>query len=420
MQSSLFNNGKAVSFIVDGEAKPHKPTSKTNTKSLLLSNPKLSSPLTFQPIPSSLSILKSTSQTNLTKPHFFQTTTNKYIPPLYSANSDSITTNEGGDGSGRSLRGRGWIELVGEVLSTAFPIWVALGCFLGLVKPNSFYWIQPQLTIIGITITMLGMGMTLTFDDWKGALAMPKEVVAGFVLQYSVMPLSGFFVSKLLRLPSYYAAGLILVACCPGGTASNIVTYLARGNVALSVLMTAASTLSAVVMTPFLTAKLAGQFVAVDAAGLLVSTLQVVLLPVLFGALLNQYCRSLVNVVSPLMPPIAVVTVALLCGNAISRNASAILMSGHQVVLAVCLLHASGFFFGYVLSRFLGIDVSSSRTISIEVGMQNSVLGLVLAGQHFGDPLTAVPCAVSSVCHSIFGSLLAGIWRYNTPKHKQD
>ncbi|OVA18935.1 Bile acid:sodium symporter [Macleaya cordata] len=271
---------------------------------------------------------------------------------------------------------------------------------------------------------MLGMGMTLTLDDLRGALAMPKEVISGFILQYSVMPLSAFFVSKLLRLPSHYAAGLILVGCCPGGI--QILTSLMhlRGNVALSVLMTAASTMSAVVMTPFLTAKLAGQFVAVDAAGLLMSTLQVVLLPVLVGALLNQYFQSFVKMVSPLMPPIAVVTVAVLCGNAIAQNASAILMSGRQVVLATCLLHASGFFFGYVLARLLKVDVSSARTISIEVGMQNSVLGVVLAGQHFGNPLTAVPCAVSSVCHSIFGSVLAGIWRCTTAtttaENKQD
>ncbi|KAA8524050.1 hypothetical protein F0562_010519 [Nyssa sinensis] len=142
------------------------------------------------------------------------------------------------------------------------------------------------------------------------------------------------------------------------------------GNVASSVLMTAASTLSAVAMTPFLTAKLAGQFIAVDAAGLLMSTLQVVLLPVLAGAFLNQYFQSMVKFVSPLMAPIAVATVAVLCGNAIAQSASAILMSGRQVVLAAALLHASGFFFGYVLSRMLGIDVSSSHTISIEVGMQ--------------------------------------------------
>ncbi|KAI3965885.1 hypothetical protein MKX01_010842 [Papaver californicum] len=139
-------------------------------------------------------------------------------------------------------------------------------------------------------------------------------------LKYSIMPLSAFLVSKLLNLPSYYAAGLILVGCCPGGTTSNIVTYIARGNVALSVLMTAASTISAVVMTPFLTPKLAGQFVAVDATGLLMSTLQVVLLPVLLGALLNQYCQSFVKTVSPVMPPIAVATVAVLCGNAVAQK----------------------------------------------------------------------------------------------------
>ncbi|KAL0545740.1 hypothetical protein IC582_015631 [Cucumis melo] len=327
------------------------------------------------------------------------------VPPLRcepSSNGNSIQGE-------RSLMQ--WIELIGEALSTAFPVWVALGCVLGLLRPASYAWVQPRWTVLGITLTMLGMGMTLTLDDLRGALAMPKELISGFVLQYSVMPISGFLVSKLLNLPSYYAAGLILVGCCPGGTASNIVTYIARGNVALSVLMTATSTMAAVIMTPFLTAKLAGQFVAVDAAGLLMSTLQIVLLPVLGGAFLNQYFHGLVRFVSPFMPPIAVGTVAVLCGHAIAQSSSAIRISGQQVVLAAALLHASGFFFGYVLARLLGIDIASSRTISIEVGMQNSVLGVVLASQHFGNPLTAVPCAVSSVCHSIFGSVLAGIWR---------
>ncbi|GAB2284294.1 Probable sodium/metabolite cotransporter bass1, chloroplastic [Dionaea muscipula] len=153
-------------------------------------------------------------------------------------------------------------------------------------------------------------------------------------------------------------------------------------------------------MTPFLTTKLAGQYIAVDAVGLLASTLQVVLLPVLAGAFLSQYFQGLVRFVSPLMPPIAVGTVAVLWGNVISLNSSAILASGRQVMLGASLLHMSGFFFG-LLSRVLGVDESSSRTISIEVGMQNSVLGVVLATQHFGNPLTAVPCAVSSVCHSV-------------------
>ncbi|RVW82002.1 putative sodium/metabolite cotransporter BASS1, chloroplastic [Vitis vinifera] len=201
------------------------------------------------------------------------------------------------------------------------------------------------------------------------------------------------------------------------------------------------------VMTPFLTAKLAGQFVAVDAVGLLMSTLQIVLLPVLGGAFLNQYFQGLVKLFS--------CDAHHCCCNCSCsmwecncQNASAILMSGRQVVLAAALLHASGFFFGYILSRILGLDVSSSRTISIEVGMQmkwqrfsslpsimvwcvvnvlihwsmfqNSVLGVVLATQHFGNPLTAVPCAVSSVCHSVFGSVLAGIWRRSPPVKVQD
>ncbi|KAK4439085.1 putative sodium/metabolite cotransporter BASS1, chloroplastic [Sesamum alatum] len=354
-------------------------------------------------------------QSRLEKPVFVVSptthlTSKPRLEPLRCGNSSNVLTTDK----------KSWIEAFGEAISTAFPVWVALGCLLGLVRPASFNWVQPKWTVMGITVTMLGMGMTLTFDDLRGALAMPKELFSGFMLQYSVMPLSAYFVSKLLNLPSHYAAGLILVGCCPGGTASNIVTYIARGNVALSVLMTAASTLAAVVMTPFLTAKLAGQYVAVDAAGLFKSTLQVVLLPVLAGAFLNQYFQSLVKVVSPLMPPIAVATVAVLCGNAIAQSSSAILMSGQQAVLAVVLLHTSGFFFGYALSRMLGIDVSSSRTISIEVGMQNSVLGVVLATQHFGDPLTAVPCAVSSVCHSIFGSALAGIWRRSIPSKTED
>ncbi|KAE8713011.1 putative sodium/metabolite cotransporter BASS1 [Hibiscus syriacus] len=246
--------------------------------------------------------------------------------------------------------------------------------------PSSFNWMTPKWSIYGLTLTMLGMGTTLTLDDLRGALAMPKELIAGFVLQYTVMPLSGCFLSKLLNLPSHYAAGLILVGCCPGGTASNIVTYLAGGNVALSVLMTAASTLSAVnsgnidhhssknrlgyyiIMTPFLTTKMAGKYVAVDAVGLRNTTLQVVLLPVLAGAFLNQYFSGLVKPVSPLMLSIAVVT----------------------------------------------------------VGILNMLLGLVPAAQHFRNPPTAVPCAVSSVSHSVLGSLLARICRSNAPKQKQE
>ncbi|EEC77159.1 hypothetical protein OsI_15620 [Oryza sativa Indica Group] len=210
-----------------------------------------------------------------------------------------------GGGSGALEAGVvGWRDLllqVGEVLSLGFPVWVASACAVALWRPPAFLWVSPMAQIVGISFTMLGMGMTLTLDDLKTALLMPKELASGFLLQYSFL-------------------------------------------------------------TPLLTSKLAGQYVAVDPMGLFVSTSQVVLAPVLLGALLNQYCNGLVQTI--------------------------------------------------------GIDISSSRTISIEVGMQNSVLGVVLASKHFGNPLTAVPCAVSSVCHSVYGSLLAGIWRSLPPNDK--
>ncbi|GJM95859.1 hypothetical protein PR202_ga12639 [Eleusine coracana subsp. coracana] len=253
------------------------------------------------------------------------------------AASSEVPEGGGGDGTVRGL-----IVRVGEALSLGFPVWVASACALALWRPPAFLWVGSTARMVGLSFTMLGMGMTLTLDDLKTALLMPKELAVGFLLQYTFM-------------------------------------------------------------TPLLTSKLAGQYVAVDPVGLFISTSQVVLAPVLLGALLNQYCNGLVHLVSPLMPFIAVATVAVLCGNAIAQNASAILASGVQVVLSVGCLHASGFFFGYVLSRILGIDTASSRTISIEVGMQNSVLGVVLASKHFGNPLTAVPCAVSSVCHSVYG-----------------
>ncbi|XP_039022910.1 probable sodium/metabolite cotransporter BASS1, chloroplastic [Hibiscus syriacus] len=329
-----------------------------------------------------------------------------------------------------------WVEWVGEGISSAFPLWFYLACLLLFFKPSSFSWITPEWSTFGLTLTMFGMGTTLTLDDFRGALAMTKELITGFVLQYTVMPLSAFLVSKFLNLPCDAAASLILFGCCPGAAASNIVTYLARGNVALSVLMTAASTLSAVIMTPFLTAKHAGKYVAVDAVGLLVSTLQVVLLPVLGGAFLKQYFNGLVKFVSPLTPTIAAGTLGIQCGNVIissyrhllvakaffralifSDSAFVILIYGVQVPVSA-LFHASGFFFGYILSRMLGLDVASSRTISIEVGMKNVVLGVVIATQYLQDPSSPVTFAVSGICQTIIGSVLAGIWRRDVPKQK--
>jgi BASS family bile acid:Na+ symporter len=219
-------------------------------------------------------------------------------------------------------------------------------------------------------------------------------------------------VATTLGLDTPFAVGLILVACCPGGTASNVVTYIARADVALSVLMTTCTTLGAVVLTPLLTKLLAGRLVEVDAWGLFLSTLQVVVLPVAAGVAINRFLPRVVRTVMPVAPLVSVITIALVCASIIGQNAAAVLGSGPQLLLAVVLLHAIGFGVGYLFARLLGYDRIVARTISIEVGMQNSGLGVVLAQKHFpAEPLTAVPCAISSVVHSVIGSLLAGWWR---------
>jgi bile acid:Na+ symporter, BASS family len=248
-------------------------------------------------------------------------------------------------------------------------------------------------------------------EDFRSLRSMPRAIFFGFCAQFTIMPLLGWGIAHVLRLPTPFAVGLILVGCCPGGTASNVVTYLARANVALSVAMTMVSTFAAVLMTPLLTRLLAGALVEVDAAALLWSTLQVVVLPVAVGVLLNRWAPKLVAASLSISPLIAVVTIALICSSIIGQSAAAIRESAFELLLAVFLLHAGGFGLGYLAARWMGWDMNVSRTISIEVGMQNSGLGVVLARRHFADPLTAVPCAISSVMHSTLGSLLAAKWR---------
>lgn len=292
-----------------------------------------------------------------------------------------------------------------------FPLWVLLGGVLALVHPPLFTWFSGPAIVWGLALIMLGMGITLSVDDFKGVARMPRAVALGFVAQYTIMPLAGWAVASALDLPTPFAVGLILVACCPGGTASNVVTYLARANVALSVLMTMCSTFGAIFMTPLLTRWLAGTLVPVDAWGLFLSTLQVVLLPILLGVALHHVTPRLVGAVQPVAPLVAVVTIVMICSSVIAQSADAVIASGARLLLAVFALHAIGFAVGYAATRVIGYGKMVSRTVSIEVGMQNSGLGVVLARQHFADPLTAVPCAISSVFHSVIGSALAAVWR---------
>ena len=299
-----------------------------------------------------------------------------------------------------------------ERLANAFPIWVAGACGLALIAPELFIWFHGPLIVAGLAVIMLGMGMTLSLADFTRVATRPLAVVAGVIAQFLIMPLAGWGIATAFGLPAPFAVGLILVACCPGGTASNVVAYIARADVALSVVMTTCSTLAAVALTPLLTQALAGRFVTVDTLGLFVSTVQVVVLPVAAGVILNRFAPAVVRGVLPAAPLVSVLLIALVCGSIIGQNAATVRESGLRLLAAIVLVHAAGFALGYGFARLLGFPIVTARTISIETGMQNSGLGVVLARRHFAaEPLTAVPGAISALVHSVLGSLLATWWR---------
>ncbi|MBP9733380.1 MAG: bile acid:sodium symporter family protein [Candidatus Omnitrophica bacterium] len=297
-----------------------------------------------------------------------------------------------------------------NLLTNLFPVWVLAGAVLALAKPELFTWFSGPMIPWGLAVIMLGMGLTLSPKDFEGVIRDPKRVALGVMLQYTVMPFLGWLLGYLFRLPMPLAAGLILVSACPGGTASNVVAFIAKADVALSVTMTSVSTLLAVLMTPTLTAWLAGSRIDVNGWGLFWSTVQVVILPVLTGVLLNKFIPSVTRRILPASPLVAVIFITLIVASIVGQGKAQIFEAGWTLIAAVFCLHAFGFGLGYAAAAVVARDRMTSRTVSIEVGMQNSGLGAVLARQNFADPLVAIPSAISSVFHSVIASALAGIW----------
>jgi bile acid:Na+ symporter, BASS family len=301
-------------------------------------------------------------------------------------------------------------------MTTLFPLWVILGCVWAWFQPTPWAalrtFIEP-----GLGLIMLGMGLTLRVEDFAAVARQPKLVALGVVAQFLIMPLSGWAIATLFRLQPGLAIGLILVACCPGGTASNVICYLAKANVALSVLMTMSSTLVAVVATPLLTRWLAGAWLPVDAWALFRSMLVVVLLPLACGVAANtafgklrhpEKIRRWVDAVGPLFSSLLVV---MIVGSIVAAKKTEITAAAGHLFLSVLMLHVCGFFLGYVFALAFGCGESLRRTISIEVGMQNSGLGAALAAKHFPHMAMApVPAAISAVFHCLIGSLLAAWW----------
>ncbi len=321
----------------------------------------------------------------------------------------------------------GKMERLFTRLANAFPVWVVVGAGLAFLEPRTATWFEPTWIPFFLGIIMLSMGLTLTWQDFVRVLELPRSVFLGVGLQYGVMPGLGFLLAHLFNLPPDFMIGLILVACCPGGTASNVVCFIARLNVALSVTLTTVSTLLAVILTPLLTTwlvtsvseSLTGQAIQVDTLGLLVNTFQVVVLPVTAGVLLNQFFHGWVKRVTPFTPLLAVLSIVFIVDFILAVKKDAILTSGGPLAMAIVILHLLGFLMGYGLSRLVGRPDADARTISVEVGMQNSGLATELARSNFpAFGLATVPGAISALTHCILGSLVAGISRWVPVKEK--
>ncbi|KAL2477621.1 putative sodium/metabolite cotransporter BASS1 [Forsythia ovata] len=329
--------------------------------------------------------------------------------------------------------------------ASLYPIYVTVGGVVACLRPSTFSWFvkrAPTSYSLTLGFIMLAMGITLELKDLINLFVQrPLEILFGCAAQYTIMPAFGMAISKFLGLSQSLSVGLILLACCPGGTASNVVTLIAQGDVPLSIVMTVCTTLGAVILTPLLTKILAGTYVPVDAVKLSISTMQVVVAPILLGSYLQSAFPEAVKVATPFAPLLAVLAASLLASSVFSENIVVLLGSSAfgaslssdlspllrvkailsselgVVILSVLLLHFAGFFVGYLSAALVGFKEPQRRAVSVEVGMQNSSLGVVLASSHFTSPMVALPPAMSAVIMNIMGSSLGFIWRHIDPSH---
>ncbi|OUM41799.1 bile acid:sodium symporter family protein [Arthrobacter sedimenti] len=300
-------------------------------------------------------------------------------------------------------------ERSARIAVTLFPLLILAGGLVAVLTPGTFTGLGPLINPL-LGVIMFGMGLTLTPVDFALIGKRPIPVAIGVVAQFVIMPLLGWGVATALGLPSALAAGVILVGCCPGGTASNVVSYLARGDVALSVAMTSVSTILAPVLTPLLTLWLAGQYMPVDAAAIGLSILQIVLLPVVVGLAVRYFLPRLVERLLPALPWISVAAITVVVIAVVSGSAAIIFSAGLLVFAAVILHNGLGYLLGYGAARLFGLPTSAKRTTAIEVGMQNSGLAAGLARTYL-TPEAALPGAIFSVWHNVSGAAMAAYWR---------
>ncbi|WP_286034969.1 bile acid:sodium symporter family protein [Megamonas hypermegale] len=297
------------------------------------------------------------------------------------------------------------LEALSNFISKYMAAFVIIVAAVALFMPWTFTWAAGYVTYL-LGIVMFGMGMTLRFEDFKLVFQRPKDVLVGALAQFTIMPGLAWLLATIFQLPPELAVGVILVGTCPGGTSSNVMTYLARGDVPLSVSMTMTTTILAPVVTPLLTWWLAGAWIEISLAAMMISIVQVVVVPIVLGIVINKLFGDFVRKAIKLLPLISVIAIVLIVGGVVSVSSQQIMQTGLLIMAVVMLHNLLGYALGFAVAKALRMNLAKSKAISIEVGMQNSGLASSLALMHFGAA-AAIPGAVFSVWHNISGSLAA-------------
>lgn len=306
------------------------------------------------------------------------------------------------------------LEKISAFVSKNMALFAVATAIVAMILPGAFEWAVPRISML-LGVIMFGMGMTLSLQEFKEIFKRPFDVFIGLVAQFTIMPILAFTLATVFDLPPEIAAGVILVGTCPGGTASNVMTFLAKGDLALSVSISIASTILAPIVTPFLTWVLAGAWVDVSFVDMVLSILQVVVAPIILGVVTNHFFGDFVRRIVKLLPLVSIVAILLIVGGVVSVNSTHILETGALVMLVVVLHNLLGYSFGFCTARIFGMNVLKTKAVTIEVGMQNSGLAVSLAMAHFGAA-AAIPGALFSVWHNISGSIVANIMAQKSNK----
>lgn len=307
-------------------------------------------------------------------------------------------------------------ERISEFVGNTFAIWVFVFAFLAFYLPSGFTWIAPYISLL-LGIIMFGMGLTLSGNDFKEVFKRPKDVIIGVVGQFLIMPSLAFLLAKGLQLPPEIAVGVILVGCCPGGTSSNVMTFLAKGDVPLSVTITSCTTLLAPIVTPALILLLASEWIPVNPSSLLMSIVQIVIVPIVLGLVVKKLFNKGAQASVKVLPLVSIVAIVAIVTAVVSVNQQNIAKTALLIFAVVILHNILGYLVGYLFGKLFKMDLAKKKAVAIEVGMQNSGLGAALAAAHF-SPLSAVPSAIFSVWHNISGPILATI--FSRMKDKKD